>query len=214
MKMISIPFIGKNAEAEKLPVFLRNFEKHPINILNWLDYPYQPEVEFTSAWTDTALYLYYQVTEEYIMAKTKLDNGPVWKDSCVEFFVSPGTDGFYYNFEFNCIGTCLLAYGNTRAKREFAGADILSRIKRTSSLGNQTFGEIKGHHEWDLFVEIPNTAFFKHPGFTFRKGLMKANFYKCGDELSNPHYLTWSPIDSKSPDYHRPEFFGEVILTS
>ncbi len=214
MKMISIPSIGKNAPEEGFPDFLRHFEKHPINILNWLDYPYQPIVEFTSVWSENAIYLFYHVKEEYIMAKTHLDNGPVWKDSCVEFFISPGTDGFYYNFEFNCIGTCLLAYGKSRAKREFAGPDILPLIKRVSSLGNKTFEEIKGDHEWDLFVEIPAVAFFKHPGFKFHKSLMKANFYKCGDGLSNPHYLSWSPVNTSEPDYHRPEFFGEVILSS
>ncbi|HLF33698.1 MAG TPA: carbohydrate-binding family 9-like protein [Cyclobacteriaceae bacterium] len=214
MKMISVPFIGRDIPSDGLSAFIRNFEKHPVNILNWLNYPYQPVVEFTMAWSESRLFLYYHVTEDSVMARTGEDNGPVWKDSCVEFFVSPGGNGHYYNFEFNCIGACLLAYGDSRKDREFAGPEILSRIKRVSSLGNKTFEEINGSHEWDLYIEIPADAFFKHPDFKFRKSLMKGNFYKCGDDLSKPHYLTWSPINTDKPDYHRPEFFGNIILNS
>jgi hypothetical protein len=35
----------------------------------------------------------------------------------------------------------------------------------------------------------------------------KANFYKCGDGLTVPHFVTWAPISTEKPDYHRPEFF-------
>ena len=41
---------------------------------------------------------------------------------------------------------------------------------------------------------------------------IRANFYKCGDKTAHPHYLSWSPIDTPKPDFHRPEFFGELIL--
>jgi hypothetical protein len=36
----------------------------------------------------------------------------------------------------------------------------------------------------------------------------RANFYKCGDKTSHPHWLTWSVVDKPEPDFHRPEFFG------
>ena len=38
------------------------------------------------------------------------------------------------------------------------------------------------------------------------------NFYKCGDATLLPHYLSWSQIDTEQPDFHRPEFFGELLL--
>lgn len=41
---------------------------------------------------------------------------------------------------------------------------------------------------------------------------MKANFYKCGDGLTVPHYLSWSPIVTEKPDFHRPEFFNQIKL--
>ena len=36
----------------------------------------------------------------------------------------------------------------------------------------------------------------------------KGNFYKCGDMLSKPHFLSWNPIDTPSPDFHVPASFG------
>ena len=45
------------------------------------------------------------------------------------------------------------------------------------------------------------------PGFRF-----KGNFYKCGDETKYTHYGCWNPIKVASPDFHRPEFFGDLVL--
>ncbi|WP_262895053.1 carbohydrate-binding family 9-like protein, partial [Parabacteroides distasonis] len=28
----------------------------------------------------------------------------------------------------------------------------------------------------------------------------------------NPHFVSWSPIDLPEPNFHCPEFFGEIYL--
>ena len=38
--------------------------------------------------------------------------------------------------------------------------------------------------------------------------LWRANFYKCADASSHPHWLTWAPVRLPQPDFHRKEFFG------
>jgi hypothetical protein len=38
----------------------------------------------------------------------------------------------------------------------------------------------------------------------------RANFYKCGDDLPEPHFLAWNMINTEEPDFHRPEFFGTL----
>lgn len=83
-------------------------------------------------------------------------------------------------------------------------------IKRSSSLGTKPFEEKKGNFEWKLTVEIP----FSLIGIQIDElpTAIKANFYKCGDETSVPHYLSWSNIMTKEPDFHQPEFFGELIF--
>ena len=39
---------------------------------------------------------------------------------------------------------------------------------------------------------------------------LRANFYKCGDGTSVPHFLSWSHIETETPDFHCPEFFGNM----
>ncbi len=41
---------------------------------------------------------------------------------------------------------------------------------------------------------------------------VKANFYKCGDELPEPHYLSWNPINLEKPNFHTPDFFGDIYF--
>jgi hypothetical protein len=40
----------------------------------------------------------------------------------------------------------------------------------------------------------------------------KANFYKIGNETSNPHWLTWLFVNHPEPDFHKPEYFGSLIF--
>jgi hypothetical protein len=65
---------------------------------------------------------------------------------------------------------------------------------------------------WEIFYRIP-LKFIRlfYPDYQF-KGELAANFYKCGDETANKHYLSWSPIDLRSPDFHRPEYFGVITF--
>jgi hypothetical protein len=208
---MKIPYISPGTELKKVTEKLNRLERIPVSTINWKEFTYAPKVEFAILWSETGLFINYWVDEEVTMALTLNDNGPVWKDSCVEFFVSPDGNDFYYNFEFNCIGSCLLAFGENRNSRRKASDEILKGIARFSSLEKKVLPE-SHTGPWDLLVIIPPTAFFMHPGFKFREMTMKGNFYKCGDGLSKPHYLTWKPISTEKPDYHRPEFFSSLEL--
>ena len=75
---------------------------------NWAaEYPYAPEVTFRMFHTGDYLMLRFDVAERYTAARVTEDNGRVWTDSCVEFFIAPD-QGLYYNFETTCIGRLLL----------------------------------------------------------------------------------------------------------
>ncbi|MCK4879544.1 MAG: hypothetical protein KAS82_02750 [Bacteroidales bacterium] len=37
-----------------------------------------------------------------------------------------------------------------------------------------------------------------------------ANFYKCGDKLKQPHFLSWKPVLCSTPDFHTPRYFGQL----
>ena len=183
-----------------------------INIASWDAYPTKPIVQFSIAYDDHAIHLHYMVHEPTIRAKATENNGKVWEDSCVEFFVMPENDGIFYNFEFNCIGTKLLAVGNSRHNRTFATAEILDKITVKSSLNNAPFDEIKGGFNWELIIKIPIDCFFKHDIKSLKNKTFRANFYKCGDALSTPHFLSWTKIETPEPDFHTPAYFGEICF--
>lgn len=186
---------------------------HTIGELNWESFGYRPEVNFAVARTREEILLKYRVREQWIKAEMTLPNQEVYQDSCVEFFVAPSVDGIYYNFEFNAIGTCLMGAGTGRHDRKRSDPSVVAEIRHLASAGNLPFGEKEGDFEWSLTVAIPFSSFIHHK-FDGRNGTMlRANFYKCGDGLTVPHYLTWNPVDTEKPDFHRPEFFGILELS-
>lgn len=179
----------------------------PIRYNNWpVQYPYSPQVTFNIAHNDREIFIRFDVSENYTMARIREDNGQVWTDSCVEFFLSTDNNG-YYNFEFTCIGKALSGFRQTRENAEHANPETMQSIGRLSSLGTENFEEQEGDNRWWLVVAIPATALFKH-NFKNLSGLKaKANLYKCGDHLSKPHFLSWQPIDTPEPNFHVPQFF-------
>ena len=181
-----------------------------IDTINWMQFSYRPKVEFRMVYSDFAFLLHYKVKEQAVRAIATADNGEVWKDSCVEFFFAPANDGIYYNFEFNCIGTCLLAAGLSSRGREYAPSSLISTIRRQPSIGLRPFNEHKRETKWELALVIPYTCLFKHHGLSLAGKTASANFYKCGSGLTVPHYLSWNPIRTNRPDFHRPDFFGSV----
>lgn len=189
---------------------LTGFPIHRIASVNWPDtYPYKPDVKWIIAHNNREIFLRFFVEEQSILAMVTEDNGEVWTDSCVEFFISFDDTG-YYNFEFTCIGKMLLGFRKEKNNAIHAPQAILDTIWRESTLGNRPFPERKGDCAWELSVKIPLTAFMKH-AFTSLSGIKaKANFYKCGDKLSVPHFLSWSPIDHPTPNFHLEKYFGTV----
>jgi hypothetical protein len=153
------------------------------------------------------------VQEQAVKAKYTQANEAVWTDSCVEFFLSVEGDEKYYNLETNCIGTQLLGYSDGTHPRVHADAQIISKIRKTSSLGNLPFDELHQETYWEICMTIPFDCLFAHQLRGPLKGKkMTANFYKCGDELSVPHYVSWAPITTPEPSFHQPNFFGEITF--
>lgn len=213
MKSLKINYIPKlnNIEIIEATIyFKRNQVFEYMDMLNWPTlYPFKPVCRFKIARSAQSLFIHFNVIEKNVRALYSTDQETVWEDSCVEFFCKLPEQEHYFNFEFNCIGTCLA----TRRKGRDLDVQPLSElkmksIKRYASLGNEPFNEKTGHFEWELTVEIPFET-MEIPYENLPKTL-QANFYKCGDGTSEPHYLSWSHIATEMPDFHCPEFFGEI----
>ena len=210
MPAISIPFLNeihKDTSVQTVSELLHHQEKHFIRHAPWPAYPYMPAVSFAMAYGINSLLLQYEVAEKEVRAVYTQPNDPVYKDSCVEFFVSFDEKG-YYNFEFNCIGTCLAAFGPGRSERTFLPIAAIEKIKSLSHICRG--GSRSGDVHWQLTMMLPFDAFIHHSLTDLKNKKARANFYKCGDETQQPHYLCWNNIQAPKPDFHLPQFFGTL----
>lgn len=188
-------------------------EKHTIGCRNWAEqYPYHPVTIFAIARSDKYIYVDFFVRANYLRAVNYTNNSPVADDSCVEFFLSVPGSGEYWNFEFNCIGTVNASHRVTRSNPTRLSDAEIATIKRYASCGKRPFEEIEGMFAWNLTIAIP-FELIGLDGANLPDHIM-GNFYKCAAKTSQPHYLSWSPIVSEKPDFHRPEFFGRLNFST
>ena len=179
-----------------------------IDTINWKGYSYKPDVALSIAYSENEIFLKYYITENYFKAEKTVSNQKVCEDSCVEFFVSPEDDGLYYNMEFNAIGTCFLGFGTNRETSKRGAPEVISKIRRLTTAGTEPIFEKTGEYAWQITIAIPFDVFFNHDVKDLKGKIFRANFYKCGDKLTVPHYVTWNPVGTKEPDYHQPQHFG------
>jgi hypothetical protein len=180
----------------------------------WLDNGYRPRVEVKVGYTLRFIYASFQVFEKRVRVQYVEFQDPVWKDSCVEFFIDPFPEKElgYINIEANAAGAMLIAFGPDRDNRtpipreDVPGFEIATSIK----------GRIEGEHganDWTLCYRLPLALFEKYYGTEVTPGRRaRANFYKCGDETDPPHFGAWNPVLVEEPDFHRPEFFGRLLF--
>ena len=186
---------------------------YAIDKVNWPnEFPEKPEVCVEVSNDHEALRLRYYVRGEQLRAATIDDQGPVWEDSCVEFFCQIPGDRHYINFETNCIGAMVASRRLGRAEdvQPFTPEEM-AQIERHCSFPRQAIEERDGWFEWQVELRIPLTLIFREIKPTFPQRL-RVNFYNCADRTKKPHFLSWQPINLPNPNFHCPEFFGEIVL--
>ena len=121
---------------------------------------------------------------------------------CIAF----GADGCYFNFEINPNACLELGFGLDRKNRV--------RLCHKAELETFRLRCVRTTDGWVAEYRLP-LDFFRlfYPALRFVPGVrFRGNCYKCGDRTEHPHYLAWNPVNIPSPDFHRPEFLGEMIL--
>ena len=163
------------------------------------------------------LYVIFKVDDRFVRCVTNRPNGPVWEDSCVEFFFSPDSDHpeKYFNLEINCGGTPLMHYNLVPRKKiiEVGSVDI-SQLQIAHSLPDLVDPEISESVTWTIEYKIPVRILKNYSPVTIPEAGVKwkANFYKCAEKNSNPHFMTWAAVQNEKPDFHLPQFFGNLIF--
>lgn len=216
---LQIPFLNEGLLSDYQQLGL-TLKQHGVALnidkINWNAFSFSPFVQLFAAYSENRLWLYYEVKGDFFRSKAVSDQDPVWQDSCVEFFMSTELEKFdnqhaaneivYNNFEFNALGLCLAAKG-TKSRRQSLSHDDMLAILRYPGLLNTDLPKEGDIFDWELCVAIPLNLLALQAGSSFR-----ANFYKCGDKTAKPHYLSWNSIISPKPDFHLPQYFGELEL--
>lgn len=179
---------------------------------------HQPEVDVRLLWAKCGIYVFFRVHDRFVRCLRTDYQGMVCKDSCVEFFVEPKAKRGYFNFEINCGGTMLLYYidypdkktGRIRIIAEVP-RDLGETVRIYHSMPKVVYPEVEFETAWKIEYFIPFKLFEHYLGPLGRIAgqVWRANFYKCADESSHPHWASWAPLHGKF-NFHVPQYFAPI----
>lgn len=206
-KSIRIPLIKSGDHLEKaLELEGARFD---VCQVNWPEtFPYAPICAGRIARTQDAILVSWRVSGLGLTVKNE-DDGNIWEDSCCEIFLKDPDCPDYYNIEVNAAGFLLVGRGPDRHNRVRLPLDVIARIGRISGV-KAPVDNADDLLSWSLTVSIPYDVI----GLDAKKlpAKLLGNIYKCGDKTAHPHFLSWNPVGTPKPDFHRPDFFGTFYL--
>ena len=180
---------------------------------------HRPHTEARLLHDGQAIHGLFTVRDRYVRSVHEGYQAPVWKDSCVEFFVRPGGHGGYFNFEMNAGGSLLSTYivnwervhGGFKEYEPLPDS-ALARVLVRSSLPRRIEPERQEPVDWSLYFRLPVAILAAHGGAQgpLSGQVWSGNFYKCGDETSHPHWASWAPV--RALNFHDPHCFGALVF--
>ena len=178
---------------------------------------HRPRTRAKLLYDHEGIYGIFRVEDRYVRCAGTAYMSPVCRDSCVEFFVQPEPGGGYFNFEFNCGGGFLCSY-ITDPERVPGGFKSFTPLPEEDgramtiyhSIPGTVEPEIPGPVTWTIEFFIPFSLMEKYagPAIEVSGREWRANFYKCADATSHPHWASWSPIAARN--FHLPGCFGII----
>lgn len=190
---------------KKIPVY--NAERLIIGNSLWGYDKYKPEVFAQLSYDDEGFIVKFTIGEKNPKRTKTAHFESVHLDSCVEFFANfkPADGDYYFNFETNANGVMNVAYRSSRYD------SVLLSFEDVNSFGITP--AIFSDH-WEVGYKIGFDFIKKYiKDFDIAKcDKIKGNFYKCGDEADLKHYISWNPVGVPTPDFHRPEYFAEILV--
>ncbi len=212
MKKLIIPLL-KSLDTNDLDTALElEGTRFSVDNCNWPEtFPYSPFCNGRIARTEDSIVVDFRVSGLDLRVQNLEDGGCSWEDSCCEIFLQSPGSAEYFNFEVNAAGKMTAAHGTGRSDRVSLSADEFASIVRMSEIeGPQDYAG--GIWSWRVILMIPFGLMGLDPEHL--PAALRGNIYKCGDKTAHPHFLSWNPVGTPAPDFHRPEFFGEFLIGS
>ncbi|MBE5868442.1 MAG: hypothetical protein E7293_05705 [Lachnospiraceae bacterium] len=200
MKEYSVKRISEKTLPIYSPVW-DEIQEVQIDTFPWKGYYEGIRTKVKAVHSDYGITVHFETDERPLAAHMRADNEEVCCDSCVEFFLRPEDEERYINLEINPLRVIYCGFG-TRDMR----ARVKLQIEKEKFLVSSLIQEGK----WVLQLTVPYD--FWRQFFGEVPGVIRGNFYKCGDETGHEHYACWSPVQWEFPRFHLPEYFGKLIL--
>ncbi len=158
-------------------------------------------------YNEAGFHLHMRAWEKEVRAVFNEPLCDVCRDSCMEFFFRPVADDIrYFNIEMNPNACSYIGFGSSTA-------DLIRLVIQNEDTIMQKRVNYT-EDGWELYYTVPVEVirvFF--PGYQLESGMqIRANCYKCGDDTSVPHFITWNYVDYPTPSFHQPSHYGLMTL--
>ena len=180
---------------------------------------HKPCVQVKGLYTEDAIHFLYKVEDRYVRSLRTKRQEPVCLDSCVEVFMWPFENKGYVNFEINCGGTFLSKYyadpNATPDERHKTAKplddSVLDQLIVKTTMPAVVEPEISDPTVYFVRLTIPILVLESvlGPIGSLQGTEWRANFFKCGDQTSHPHWGSWNPI-GETLNFHQPHTFGKI----
>ena len=166
-------------------------------------------------YNDDALFLGWRCHDQSILATMTNRDDRLWNQDVVEFFITPGELGRYFEFQWSPLGTVFDAVVTNRCDESgnssgyqfeptFNAVGLKSAVKITrpsSAPGDLTTWNVEAMVP---FADLNQTT--PKPGDVWR-----GNFFRIDHGTNQPaEASSWSP--TRSPQFHHPNRFGSIVF--
>jgi len=197
---------------------LRQIDSIEINDFHPASSSHRPRACAKMSYDERNLFVWFHIEDRYVLSTRMNYQDPVYRDSCVEFFIQPRAGSGYFNFEINCGGTLSVAYiedptrdGNVFAKSTPVAAELGRRVRIRHSAPAIVHPEISEPFDWQIDCRVPLSVLEAYVGplGPLEGQTWHANFFKCAEDNSHPHWASWSPIGD-ALNFHQPQCFAPL----
>lgn len=178
----------------------------------WSNNDTPTRASFRAWYDDKYLHVLFKTVDAPLRVTNFEPQSPVSQDSCCEIFIRPSINAPYWNYEFNAAGAVNASHRMTRNEKTPLTEEEINSIVRHTDPRFDTAEpvDIAGNdNSWQLQVDIPWALMGITPDVGVFFGV---NVYATASKATPPYWLSWTPVDTPAPDFHRPEFFGEFTL--
>jgi alpha-galactosidase len=159
-------------------------------------------------WSETALYIRFDAAqaEPLVVSEspvTDKETFGLWDRDVCELFLAPDEKEFrkYFEFEIAPTGEWLDLGIHQKPEHRVTDRDYNSGMKTAAEIGkDRVVMALK--IEWKAFGKKPSAG-----------DIWVGNLYRAVGEGATRGHLAWSPTESRTPNFHVPDKFGEFEFT-